>query len=79
MLKFLFKKNEVNFSKKRSSHLRCSIKIDFLKNFAKFTGNKCASLFFKNIVFNRAPLVAASVKCFYLNFFKKDKCVLDSD
>ena len=36
----------------RSSHRRCSIKKDILKNFAKFIGKYlCQSLFFNNVVF----------------------------
>ena len=31
----------------RSSHRRCSVKKDVLKNFANFTGNTCVGTFFK--------------------------------
>ena len=47
-----------NFS---SSHRRCSIKIDVLKNFTKFTGKHlCQSLFFNKVagprhLFHRTP------------------------
>ena len=33
----------------RSSHQRCSIKIGVLKNFTKFTGSLCQSLFFNKV------------------------------
>ena len=40
----------IKLKKNRSSHQRCSIKINVLKNFAKFTGKYlCHSLFFSKV------------------------------
>ena len=49
--------------KNRSSHLRCSVKIDILKNFVKFT-RKPLCLFFNKVA------GAAWHKCFPMNFAK---------
>ena len=39
------------FSKRlRSSHQRCSVRKDVLRNFAKFTGNTCVRVFFNKVV-----------------------------
>ena len=61
---------EAQTARYRSSHQRCSIKISVLKNFAKFTGVKKATLaqvfscefcdISKNTFFHRTPPVAVS-------------------
>ena len=74
-IKFLFTYNisllwlEINF---RSSHWRCSVKKDVLKNFAKSTGKQlCQSLFFNKVTGLRsATLLKKRLwhRCFAVNF-----------
>ena len=58
----------------RSSHRRCSVRKDVLKNFAKFTGKHlCQSLFFNRVAGLRpATLLKKRLwhRCFPVNFVK---------
>ena len=58
----------------RSSHLRCSVRKDVLRNFAKFTGKYlCQSLFFNKVAGLRpATLLKKRLwhKCSPMNFAK---------
>ena len=58
----------------RSSHQQCSIKIDLLKNFTKFTGKHlCQSFFFNKVARLRsATLLKKRLwhTCFLVNFVK---------
>ena len=62
------------FSKIKSSHRRCSVKNDVLKNFAKFTGkHMCQCLFFDNVaVLRPATFLKMRLRrrCFAMNFAK---------
>ena len=68
----------------RGSHLRCSIKISFLKNFAKFIGKHlCRGIFFNKVPSLRPPTLSKKRlrhRCFRVNFakFLKKTFLLDT-
>ena len=61
------------FSPSRSSHRKCSVRKDLLRNFAKLTGKHlCQSLFFTEVGLRPATLLKKRLwhKCFPVNFAK---------
>ena len=61
------------FSPSRSSHRKCSVRKDLLRNFARLTGKHlCQSLFFTEVGLRSATLLKKRLwhKCFPVNFAK---------